>query len=369
MGWQYDRGGRLTAATDARQNTTTTCYDPANRVTDVNQPTIGASTPASTSGTPNTHTTYDFDGNVRTVRDPNGHTTTNCYDALNRLISSKDALDITVTNSYDQVGNKLSVEDGNNNTTKFTYDGLNRLLTTTDAAGQSTTLSYDALNKTGRADALGQATSYGYDVRNRLQCVAYTPSSAANSKRKYVYDNVGNLLSVTELSETAANVAYIYDALNRVATETSGGETHTYTLDLAGNRLQTVYGGTGRTITSLYDALNRLSSMQDQTATEITASNPGRSTTYGYDLNGNIVTKVLPNGDTESALAVADGQTSEGFDPLNRQTYLNGTTHSGSLLYNYQYGYDLAGNVLTVAESYPLRPPQQPHNDEHLRRH
>ena len=240
---------------------------------------------------------------------------------------------ITVTNTYDQVGNKLSVQDGNGHTTSFAYDGLNRLLTTTDAAGKSTTLRYDALNKTQRVDALGQTTTYLYDVRNRPSNVVYASNAAANSQRNYAYDSVGSLLSVTEPNETAANVAYTYDALNRAVTETSGGLTHTYTLDLAGNRLSTVYGGTGRTITSTYDPLNRLSTMTET----------GRTTSYAYDLNGNIVQKTAPNGDTETY----------SYDSLNRATIESAQTGAAISLFDYTYGYDLVGNVLVIGETYP----------------
>jgi YD repeat-containing protein len=114
--------------------------------------------------------------------------------------------------------------------------GLNRNTTVTDAAGHATTLAYNALNKTGRTDALGQATTYLYDARNRLQNVVYASATAANSQRNYAYDSDGNLLSVTEPAQTAADVAHSYDALNRAVSETSDGLTHTYGYDLAGNR-------------------------------------------------------------------------------------------------------------------------------------
>ena len=331
LNWKYDQAGRVTAAIDARGNETDTVYDDANRVTDVNAPAVPLN--GGGSSRPNTHTTYDKNGNVLTLQDPNGHTTTNTYDALNRLLTSTDAAHIVVTNTYDEVGNKLTVKDGNSHTTSFAYDGLNRNTSVTDAAGKVTTLKYDAMNKTQRVDALGQVTTYLYDVRNRLSHVVYASSAAANSQRNYAYDSAGNLLSVTEPAKTAASVAYGYDALNRVVSETSQGLTHSYVYDLAGNRLRTTYGGTGRLITSTYDPLNRL----------VTMSEGGRATSYGYDLNGNIVQKVLPNGDKESSA----------FDALNRATSQTGTAGGGAALYAFTYGYDLTGNVLSEGETYP----------------
>ncbi|MEZ0299095.1 MAG: hypothetical protein ACAI35_21795 [Candidatus Methylacidiphilales bacterium] len=63
--------------------------------------------------------------------------------------------------------------------------------------------------------------------------------------RNFTYDDAGSLLGVTEPAKGASvAVSCTYDALNRVLTETSGGATHSYTYDLAGNRLQTVFGTT-----------------------------------------------------------------------------------------------------------------------------
>lgn len=99
---------------------------------------------------------------------------------------------------------------------------------------------------------------------------------------------MGNLLGTTEPAKNGiADTAYSYDALNRQITETSGGVTHQYSYDLAGNLLTTIVGGTGRTISQTFDTINRLVSITES----------GRSTTYGYDLNSNIVKQSLPNGE------------------------------------------------------------------------
>ena len=335
----YDAAGRVIAVIDARGFETDTVYDAANRVTDVNAPSVpyqsGTAAPLDNGNArPNTHTTYDLNGNVLTVRDPNGHITTNFYDSHNRLIKTTDALGIDVSYAYDSVGNRIQVTDGLNHSTSFAYDALNRNTQITDAAGHITQFLYDGLNKTQRIDALNRTTSYLYDIRNRLKTVSYASTNAINSVRNYSYDAVGNLLTVVEPGKSGiADVAYTYDGLNRQVSETSGGLMHTYQYDLAGNRLQTVYGGTGRTITSVYDALNRLSTMTEN----------AHVTTYGYDLAGNVTQKTLPNGDTETA----------SFDALNRtvtQVVVNvGNAH----LYQYDYGHDKAGNVTSVAETYP----------------
>jgi YD repeat-containing protein len=68
-----------------------------------------------------------------------------------------------------------------------------------------------------------------------------------------------------------------------------------------------------RTLVSTYDALNRLA----------TLSEGGRSTSYAYDLYGNVLTKTLPNGET-----VANP-----YNGLNRMFTEKGTSPQG-VLYN-----------------------------------
>lgn len=328
--WEYDAAGRAIAAIDPKGNETDTSYDPANRVTDVLEPAVSVS--GGGTARPDTHSTYDLDGNVLTLTDPNNHATTNTYDLLNRLLTTTDAANITVTNTYDADGNKIAVEDGRNQTTTFAYDGLKRNTAVIDAAGDTTRLQYDGLNKVQRIDALGQTTTYIYDVRNRLSNVVYASGAAANSPRNYTCDNDGNILSVAEPAKSgAADVGYTYDALNRVATETSSGLTHSYLYDLAGNRLTTTYGGTGLVLSCTYDALNRLSTLTEE----------GRTTTYGYDLNGNVMTQQFPNGDIETTA----------FDALNRRTEIATAVSAGNLS-QFNLTYDLKGNLLNQQETY-----------------
>jgi YD repeat-containing protein len=72
-----------------------------------------------------------------------------------------------------------------------------------------------------------------------------------------------------------------------------------------------------------------------------------RSTTYGYDLSGNLVIKGLANG-------MAEKRT---HDARNRVSTLeNVAVGGGSDVSKYAYQYDAAGNVMEVAETYPGGP-------------
>ena len=329
IGTVYDAAGNGITKTDARGNATAVIYDAANRPVTVVQPVV----PLLNGGIaqPMVHTAYDLNGNVLTVTDSNGHLTSNTYDALNRLLSTQDGALDTVQYNYDEIGNKTAVVDGNGHATNFTYDGLNRLLSQVDATGHAVTLGYDALNKTGRVDALGQVTRYGYDVRNRLAGIVYEGRTQDN--RDYAYDGFDNLLTVVQpnFGSSIADVAYVYDALNRVTAETSADTTHHYTYDLVGNCLSIVHGGTNTTLINVYDALNRLSILHEN----------GRTTVYAHDLNGNIVRKTLPNGDEQVIC----------YDALNRAQTVQ-SKNGGDVLENYAEIYDPVGDLVQTVETY-----------------
>ncbi|PTX94067.1 type IV secretion protein Rhs [Spartobacteria bacterium LR76] len=330
--WSYDAVGNVVKTTDARGNETDTTYDAANRVTKVEQPSVAIY--GGGSQRPTTLTEYDRNGNATKVTDPNGHETLNTYDKLNRLVTTTDAESIVVRNEYDFAGNRTAIVDGKNQRTEFTYDGLKRNLTVKDAGNKTTTFQYNAVDKTARVDAMGHRTEYGYDLRHRLTTVNYVGRSQDN--RVMSYDATGNLLTVTEPDASKAgkaDVGYTYDALKRQLTETSGGLTHQYKYDLAGNRTSVLYGGLSVPLISAYDAQNRLSTLTQGPLV----------TTYAYDLDGNILTKTLPNGDA----------TTSTFDAANRTMTLVSTRGSGGLpLSSYTYAYDPAANVKQVTEAY-----------------
>ena len=75
-----------------------------------------------------------------------------------------------------------------------------------------------------------------------------------------------------------------------------------------------------------------------------------RTTSYAYDLHGNLVQKTLPNGE----------KVAQSFDALNRVVTIEGQKPSGGgLLYRYAQRYDLAGNVVFIHEDYDQTPPSK----------
>jgi RHS repeat-associated protein len=366
----YDGVGNAITLTDARGHISRSFYDRAYRVTHgiVNPVTGNPSANPLSLGANDilTRSQFDANGNVLTVTDGNGNMTQNAYDVLNRLVATAvntasgqpsvppaapQTADIVVKSEYDDAGNLVKVIDGRGFMTGFRYDGLSRRTRTLWDEGSTVPrtelATYDGLVQVTRTDPKGQLTTFEYDGLHRLENVLYNGVVADN--RHNVYDLVGNLLEVSYPNETVTRKRLrgsiqTYDKLNRIIGETSAGATHSHTYDKAGNRRSTGYGNTSRTLVSNYDSLTRLLSVTE---------NGTAATSYGYDLNGNVTSKTLPNGTA----------TFSTFDSINRRlletTRAGGGT--GALVSSFNYsiptaghpsGYDKVGNVLQIAESY-----------------
>ena len=181
------------------------------------------------SGTPRVwQYTYNTYGRVLTATDPNNHTTTNTYYAID------DA----------SVGNR-----GN-------------LHTSTNAAGHTTTYSnYDANGRVGSiTDANGLTTNLTYSPRGWLTSKVVTGGGSTETTT-YTYDGVGQMTKVS--LPDGAEITYTYDDAHRLTqiSDKLGNSIH-YTLDAMGNRtkeeVKDPSGNLARQVTRVYDALNRL---------------------------------------------------------------------------------------------------------------
>ncbi|WP_395746281.1 RHS repeat-associated core domain-containing protein [Prosthecobacter sp.] len=323
----YDALGQVLTVTDPQGHVTTKLYDRAGRNWQVIAPAVDGTSPTVV-------TQFDPGGLARVVTNPLGQTVTNAYDIHGRMTQTTDAVGIVNTFAYDAAGNRTSVKDGKDQETTFGYDGLNRLTWQTFANGDTISHTYDAVRKLSQTSPRGITTTYTYDTRDRV-----TATSAPDLNRTHGYDAAGHLLSVTEATNTAANVSYTYDALGRVLTETSRGVEHSYGYDLAGNRTQADYG-TGRSVQTSYDALHRPESLVEG----------DRATRYGYDLGGRAVILMAGNGQV----------TRNSYDALGRLTdrtlFRTQAMSGGDVMAQFDWQHDLLGNVTNQSETWPGEP-------------
>ncbi|MFC1643473.1 RHS repeat-associated core domain-containing protein [Chlamydiota bacterium] len=360
----YDNWGNQTSVTDANNNTTTVTYDNLNRPVTVTNP-LGEQTiytyigrnlvqvEEGRAGVASGHIirieyddmnrksaviretaggditvasyTYDSEGNILTLTNGLGNTTTYLYDTIGRPQSVFDPLGNTVSYTYDYLNNITGKTDAENNTTNYTYNGISQLTGETRADGSFITYTYNGIDKLtaltdgnnhtttfiidrlGRVksqigpdgnasqftydgnnnliqkiDANGAAILYAYNAYNRLTSVTYP-----NNTVTFAYDNAGNILSYNDGTTQAS---YTYDALNRIASvQTSypfGNKTVSYTYDRFGERATATYSDTGE-IDYAYDALNRLTTIEKLGLSIVT---------YAYDNASRLTAKILGNG-------------------------------------------------------------------------
>lgn len=274
--------------------------------------------------------TYDAVGNLQSMTDFNGETTTYRYNDRNWLIEKDFDDDPTVSMTYTRNGLVETMTDSRG-VTQFEYDERDRLTKRIDPDGKWIAYGYDvAGNRTLVKTALGE-TRYTFDERNWLDTVI-----AASGTTDYDYNAVGNLVHTQFGNGTQENRRY--DPLNRLVyleNQEADGDlisSYTYTLDKVGNRTS-VMENDGRKVNYTYDELYRLT--QEKV---LDAVNGDRSSGYVYDNVGNRLTQT----ETVNGTTTTTGYIYDANDRLLRET-VNGQITT-------TYTYDNNGNTLTKTE-------------------
>ena len=234
--------------------------------------------------------------------------------------------------------------------------------TVTNAMGQVTTyLSYDKNGRVTRLqDANGTYTDMTYTPRGWLWTRTVranadgTPNSVLDATTTFAYDNVGNVLQVTQPAGDFLH--FTYDAAHRLTDIQDNLTDHIhYTLDAAGNRtLEQTYDASSalkRALTRQYDQLNHLQVLKNNALQPVqTFTNPselpptGITYTDGYDSNGNAVYST----DGRSTPVGTEQQ----YDPLNRLAK-SLQDHAGpgpTANTTTQYAYDTRDNLRSVID-------------------
>src|SRR5262249_8464510 len=119
------------------------------------------------------------------------------------------------TYTYDAAGNLKTKTDYNGKITTYNYDTANRLMSKIpDASFAAPTVSFTYTLTGQRASMVDTSgtTSYAYDLRDRL-----TQKVTPQGTLTYMYDPGGNLASIRSSNTNGTSVNYSYDALNRLS--------------------------------------------------------------------------------------------------------------------------------------------------------
>jgi RHS repeat-associated protein len=287
--------------------------------------------------------TYTAHGDVATVAGPEGGSVTNVYDKNRNLVSVTDALGATTGYAFDANDQLITVTRPGGSLVRSEYFDDGMLRKQIDAASQETVFAYNALDRLiTQTNPLGQVTRYVYDKSGNLEsredpggncaaitkvgCVTYTYNDANQlddvNQLKAIdysdpgtrdvtsvdYDPAGRRSAVTETGGVVTS--WSWDSLGRLESSTAAGRTTTYRYDLAGN-LEKLQGPTGPLVERVYDDAGRFVEVKD---------GAGRSTTFGYDADANHTTTTFPSSVNADTF---------GYDNAGRMTsatYRKGTT-------------------------------------------
>ncbi|MHB8486153.1 MAG: RHS repeat-associated core domain-containing protein [Candidatus Acidiferrales bacterium] len=278
---------------DPTYGTTTYTDDPLGRTTSVVKPDGSSSTVTTT-----------YSGNCTTVTDEAGKNRESCTDGLGRMtsvIENPGGLGYTTNYTYDTLDDLTGVLQGGSRSRSFNYDSLKRLTSSTNPEPGTVTYAYDLNgNVSTKTDARSITTTHTYDVLNRLTKMTYSngDSTVANT-----YDQSAclgqpscyNIGHRTRIDDAGGAEEFSYDKMGREIAEErwtgTASKTTSYAYDLAGNMTSLTYPS-GRTITYTYDSAGRPSEAQD-TANNInyalgTCANGISSSGVCYAPNGSV---------------------------------------------------------------------------------
>lgn len=287
-------------------------------VTDVTSYTYNTDGTLATVTDPNglvtTYADYDAYGNAATITEPNGVEWTLTYDARGLITEAIKYSNLSsghsTTFTYDVVGQLTSYTNGKGNTWSFTYDEARRLTEAENPKGETAVYTYDAMGNVTKteyfdgASALTFSSDAAFDELGRLKTLIN-----AQGTQTFQYDVEDNLHIETDADNE--QITNTYDALNRLTSVLDKGSNTTsmgyndadqvtlYT-DARSNATGFTYNGFGDviqevspdrgTISYSYNARGLVSSMVDAR---------GIVTNYAYDDGGRMISKTFPTASAE----------------------------------------------------------------------
>ena len=213
----------------------------------------------------------------------------------------------------------------------FAYDP-DRLVTGVGAL----TLTRNPENGLLTGSTLGNVTdSYTYSTFGEVRTYQATYSGTPQLAIQYTRDTLGRIIEKTEtLAGVTDTSAYTYDTVGRLTDVAKNGVAAAhYEYDANGNRLSVTRPGIG-TVSGTYDAQDRLTAYGAVRYTYTangdlqTATSGGQTTTYTYDVSGNLISAILPTG--TQIEYVIDGQNRRIGKKVNG-TLVQGFLYSGRL--------------------------------------
>ena len=333
---------------------------------------------ATTSTTSTITQRVDRWGNVVQIIDARGYQTDYEYNSLNQLVrETRPLVKVVAENGavswlrpvnqwyYDALGRLVATRDANGNLRSNEYDATGRMTATRDAYGNVTRHAYDALgNQRLMQNALGYLTFKEYDRRGQVTAIGdYLPASNGTSREKtylqrYVLNQNGDRIEVKNALNFAAQ--YDYDSRKQVIrSKTAMGVVLEYAYDAAARRIRERNGLSLAANAPTYldresetVRLNELSWDYDVFGRVIDHNNlSGRDSDYSYNASSGQTTGETAAGG--SGIVTGNGSKTISYYANGRiRQVIEGAT-------TYRYEYDAAGNrtveEVTTADTYGMQ--------------
>ncbi len=335
--------GDVTSVVDGNGNTTSATYDNLHRPTLITYPDLGA-------GQKTVALSWICCG-LGQVTDENGLITKFDYDQYTKWLTNitedygtSPRLNYQTQYTYDEVGNLKTVQNARSKTTTYTYDKADRCTQASypDSTSESWTYRDDGRVIT-HTDGRGRTTTFRYDADDRL-CGPYAAGYKAvdfpNDADVYITRNMdGQVTEVRDGSGTTTTTFYPGGEVKSVTTPfKTTSKTLTYQYNTAGLLSHLTPSSTGTTFDYTYNALNQLSSITNPNSVQIS---------FSYDNGGRLTSITRPGSYISYNYNARDWLTGV----LNRTT-------GGSTIYDATYYYqdgslwDHTGNPLKRTESF-----------------
>jgi RHS repeat-associated protein len=364
----YNAAGQPLTVTNAKNETTTSTYDTDGRLVTVTGPLSGATTTYTYDVYSRIHTVTDADGyvvttdydlfdrptrvsypdgtyeetsyerlDVATRRDRLGRVTRYQYDALRRLIATRDPLGRVITQQWCGCGSLDGLVDGNGRRIQWERDLEGRVTREVRADGiTATTYTYGPAS--GRVatitDPKEQVSTFTYALDNSILSTVYSNAQVSTASVTYSYDaQYGRLETMTDGTGMTSYAYHQAGALGAGQVASVDGplthDTITYTYDQLGRVTTRAIDGVG--VTWTFDALGRLTNEANVLGTF----------TYSYDgATARIASVTYPNQQTSTYSYF--GNSGDRRPQTIHHKYPNGETLS-----RFDYTYDAVGNILT----------------------
>ena len=342
VSYKYDMAGRQISATDANGNTSYVYYDSLDRQ-------IKAETPFDANSFSVSKTYYDKNSqvvkeSVKTNKPGEAERYSEVeytYDSMGNLVSAlseNGEEDSVVRYTYTPSGKLASMTTGLTSPTQniaegaktsYSYNSYGQLQKVTDPLGQDVTYTYDylgnQLSSCDRNKTVTQSTYGPFGVVNTTAQNGQDTQTVANT-----YGSMGNILRITSATNgvTDSTIDYTYDVFGRIVSEYDGDFLKSYTYDALSNI-------TSYTLSQNDDVKDSISYTYDKSGRLTQIHNGDIMTVYTYDKNGNVLTKTSGDFTTEYV--------------YNKGNLITGLTnkYDDTSLSSYSYGYNLDGNIVS----------------------